>query len=146
MIRRSRVDEVEGHYHLALLGLQVLDLKLPSAVCFPFRSDPINQGSGGEIGCDSNREVNHRVLKSLWLWHVVPVICLFGLGVAVVLSFPVFLFFENSIPGRKGMLSKVREVDGNVIDCCDELGFRRCFVVLKRGKGEIRVEDLTIYQ
>ncbi len=146
VIRRSRVDEVEGHYHLALLGLQVLDLKLPSAVCFPFRSDPINQGSGGGISCDGYREVHHWVLESLWFWCVVPVICLFGLGVAVILSFPVFLFFENSIPGRKGILSKVREVDGYVIDCCYELGFRRCFVVLKRGKGEIGVEDLSICQ
>ena len=66
MIRRSRVDEVEGHYHLALLGLQVLDLKLPSPVCFPFRSDTINQGLGGDIGCDGYREVHHRVLESLW--------------------------------------------------------------------------------
>jgi len=47
VIRRSRVGKVEGHYHLALLGLQVLDLKLPSAVCFPFHSDPINKGLGG---------------------------------------------------------------------------------------------------
>ena len=139
VIRRSCVDEVEGHYHLALLGLQVLDLMLPSAVCFPFRSDPINQGLGGDIGCDGYREVLHRVLESLWLRHIVPVIFLFGLGVAVVLSFPVFLFFKNSIPGRKGILSKMREVDGSVIDCCYELGFCRCFVVLKRGKSKCGV-------
>ncbi len=137
VIRRSHVDEVEGHYHLALLGLQVLDLKLPSPVCFPFHSGPINQGSGGDIGCNGYREVHHQVLESLWLWRIAPVICLFGLGVAVILSFPVFLFFKNSIPGRKGILSKMREVDRYVTNCCYELGFVVASLCLRGARAKL---------
>jgi hypothetical protein len=50
VVWHSGVDKLEGHYHLALLGLQVLDLELPSAVCFPFHLDHINQILGRDIG------------------------------------------------------------------------------------------------
>jgi hypothetical protein len=40
----------------------------------------------------------------------------------------------------------MREVDGCVIDCGYELGFCRCFVVLKRGKSKHGVKNLPIYQ
>jgi hypothetical protein len=39
------IDVVEGKDYLAFLGLEVLDLKFPTPVGFPFRFDTVDEGA-----------------------------------------------------------------------------------------------------
>ena len=115
-------------------------MKFAATVCFPFRFDTVDEGMRENICGIGKCEVHNKVLQVIFVMLILVL-----LWCRLIWSrFPVLLLFEYSVAECVDVLTKVGEVNRDVILPKDLFGLHDVDVVLERGECHVGIEVFAV--